>query len=101
MKFRPYDVNQTKLVNLDYRKLLGEDSDTTEQIFVCDLMITKNSTTALEAIALGKPLIVLNLSGKHDISDYVASGVAQGVYKSSELQRIVEKLLADGTKLKK
>jgi len=27
MKFRPYDVNQTKLVNLDYRKLLGEDSD--------------------------------------------------------------------------
>lgn len=27
MKFRPYNVNQTKLVNLDYRKLLGEDSD--------------------------------------------------------------------------
>ena len=27
MKFRPYDVNQTKLVNLDYRKLLGEDSE--------------------------------------------------------------------------
>jgi len=27
MKFRPYDINQTKLVNLDYRKLLGEDSD--------------------------------------------------------------------------
>lgn len=27
MKFRPYNVNQTKLVNLDYRKLLGEESD--------------------------------------------------------------------------
>ncbi len=27
MKFRPYDTNQTKFVNLDYRKILGEDSD--------------------------------------------------------------------------
>lgn len=27
MKFRPYDQSQTKFVNLNYRKLLGEDSD--------------------------------------------------------------------------
>ena len=27
MKFRPYNTNQTKFVNLDYRKILGEDSD--------------------------------------------------------------------------
>ena len=27
MKFRSYDTNQTKFVNLDYRKILGEDSD--------------------------------------------------------------------------
>jgi transposase len=27
MKFRPYDQAQTKFVNLDYRKILGEDSD--------------------------------------------------------------------------
>jgi transposase len=27
MKFRKYDQAQTKFVNLDYRKILGEDSD--------------------------------------------------------------------------
>ena len=27
MKFRPYDTKQTKFVNLDYRKILGEDSE--------------------------------------------------------------------------
>lgn len=27
MKFRSYNTNQTKFVNLDYRKILGEDSD--------------------------------------------------------------------------
>jgi transposase len=27
MKFRPYDTNQTKFVNLDYRKILSEDSE--------------------------------------------------------------------------
>ena len=27
MKFRPYDQTQTKFVNLNYRKILGEDSD--------------------------------------------------------------------------
>ena len=27
MKFRPYDQTQTKFVNLNYREILGEDSD--------------------------------------------------------------------------
>lgn len=35
MKFRPYDVSQTKLVNLDYRKLLGEDSDAVNYSYYC------------------------------------------------------------------
>lgn len=78
-----------------------KDSDTYELLFVCDLMITKNSTTAMEAIALNKPVIILNLGGEPDVVDYVEQGVAFGVYKEEDLKPIIEKLLKDDTDLAK
>lgn len=77
------------------------DSDTYEQLFVCDLMITKNSTTTMEAIALNKPVIVLNLGGNPDVVDYVEQGVAFGVYKEEDLKLAIENLLKDDTELAK
>ena len=77
------------------------NSDTYEQLFICDLMITKNSTTAMEAIALNKPVIVLNLSGEPDVVDYVEQGVALGVYKEEDLKPAIEKLLKEDTDLAK
>lgn len=76
-----------------------KNSDTYEQIFICDLMITKTSTTAIEAVALNKPVIILNLSGNHDIIDYIKEGVALGVYKEEDLKQAIEKLLKDDTDL--
>jgi UDP-N-acetylglucosamine 2-epimerase len=73
--------------------------DTYEQIFICDLMITKTSTTAIEAVALNKPVIILNLSGNQDIIDYINEGVALGVYKEEDLKQAIEKLLKDDTDL--
>ena len=35
-------------------------------LYVSDLVITQNSTAGMEAVALGKPLIILNLSGESD-----------------------------------
>jgi len=70
-----------------------KDSDTYEQLFVCDLMITKNSTTAMEAIALNKPVIVLNLGEEPDVVDYVENGVALGVYKEDDLEPAINRLL--------
>lgn len=78
-----------------------KNSDIYEQLFVCDLMITKNSTTAMEAIALNKPVIVLNLSGEPDVVDYVEQGVALGVYKEDDLKPTIEKLLKDDSELAK
>ena len=78
-----------------------KDSDTYELLFVCDLMITKDSTTAMEAIALNKPVIVLNLGGEPDVVDYVEQGVAFGVYKEEDLKHAIEKLLKDDTELAK
>jgi|GEM_PF-1139741 len=76
-----------------------KDSDTYEQLYVCDLMITKNSTTAIEAVALGKPVIILNLSGKPDIVEYVNEGVALGVYKPGCLLPAIENLLKNDSEL--
>lgn len=63
--------------------ILGKDVDTNLLLSLCDLLITKNSTTALEATILDKPIIILNLSGKPDKVDYVNEGIALGVYESA------------------
>ncbi len=79
--------------------MASKDSDTYELLFVCDLMITKSSATAMEAVALDKPVVILNLSGDSDIVDYVGQGVALGVYKEDDLRPAVMKLLKDDTEL--
>ena len=76
-----------------------KESDTYEQIFVSDLMIARHSTTAMEAVALNKPVIILNLSGEPDPVDYVEEGVAVGVYKEEDLKPAIEKLLKDDSDL--
>ena len=79
--------------------LTPKSSDTYEQLFVCDVMMTKNSTTAMEAIALDKPVVVLNLSGEPDVVDYVPEGVALGVYREEDLNPTLLTLLKDSSKL--
>jgi UDP-N-acetylglucosamine:LPS N-acetylglucosamine transferase len=79
--------------------LTPKDSDTYELLFICDLMITKTSTTAMEAVALNKPVIILNLSGEPDPVEYVKEGVALGVYKEEDLKSAIEKLLRDDSEL--
>jgi len=76
-----------------------ENSDTYEQLYVCDVLLTKTSTVAVEAVALNTPVIVLNLSGDPDVVDYVKEGVALGVYKEEDLHPVIEKLLEDDTEL--
>jgi len=78
-----------------------KNSDTYEQLFVCDLMITRHSTTAMEAVALKKPVVILNLSGEPDLVEYVEEGVALGVYKEEDLEPTIEKLLEDDSELTK
>jgi len=56
-----------------------------ELLYVCDVMITKASTTANEAAILNKPIVVLNLSGEPDAMPYVEKGIALGVYRKEGL----------------
>ncbi len=75
--------------------IVGGEVDTYALLYACDLMITKTSATAMEAVALNKPVIILNLSGESDIVEYVADRVASGVYQEEDLKPAIEKLLKD------
>ena len=75
--------------------IVPKSSNTYEQIFVCDLLITRHSTTAMEAVTLNKPVIVLNLDDGTDYAGYVKEGVARGVYKEEDLATAIKELLQD------
>jgi hypothetical protein len=79
--------------------LTPKSSDMYEQLFVCDVMMTKNSTTAMEAVALNKPIVVLNLSEEPDVVDYVQKGVALGVYREEDLKSTLLILLRGSPEL--
>lgn len=77
------------------------NSDIYELLYFCNLMITKNSTTTIEALALNKPVIVLNLGDEPDVMDYVKKGVALGVYKEDELKISIETMIKNDLDLTK
>jgi len=64
-------------------------------LWVADVVVTQMSTTGQEALMLGKPLVVVNLSGKPDSIPYVAYGAALGVYHAGDLSDAIERALAD------
>jgi len=55
-------------------------ADTTEMVYVSDVLINKFSTTGHEAIAFHKPMIIMDFSEKQDIAEYVHEGVGIPVY---------------------
>ncbi len=98
IKLHPGEDQNAPLYKMhgDYKPLiLDRGYDTYSLIFVCDILITKNSTTALEAALLEKPVIILNLSGEPDRVNYVQEGIAVGVYEPADLVSAVKSLLDD------
>ncbi|MFA5294502.1 MAG: CDP-glycerol glycerophosphotransferase family protein [Methanoregulaceae archaeon] len=82
--------------------LLQKKFSTNLLILCCDVMITKNSITGVEALIMEKPVIVLNLMGEPDSVDYVHEGVAKGVYQEGDLfaaiKEVLEKTSSDDEK---
>jgi len=78
----------------DFRPLIfGKEADTNELLYISDIMVTKNSTTAMEAVVLDVPIIILNLSGEPDIVNYVKEGVALGAYNEKEFSEEIKYFL--------
>jgi UDP-N-acetylglucosamine 2-epimerase len=65
--------------------IIIKDIDPYQLLLVCEVLITRESTIALEAMMLDKPVITINLTGKPDLRPYAKSGAAVGVYDSKDV----------------
>jgi len=65
----------------------------------CDMLITKGSTTAFEALVVEKPLVILNLSGEPDENHYVQEGLAKGVYQEDKLVTMIKEIFEENDRL--
>lgn len=81
--------------------LPSNNADPYELLFACDVLITKYSTTAIEAIAMNKPVVIINLSGQPNLIDVVDKRVAMGVYREDDLQPVLTSILKDNMLLKR
>jgi len=73
--------------------ILPPKSETNAAIHACDLFIAVHSTTIIEALLLGKLVIVVNFSKSPDILPWVQEGAVLGVYDPQELAPVIKKAL--------
>lgn len=73
----------------------GWGSFTFELLYAADLVITHYCTTAIEAIMLNKPLIIIDFGGGLTVVPYIESGAAIGIDKQDALTSAIEKALYD------
>ena len=64
-------------------------------LWASDVLVTIHSAIAMEAIALGKPVITVNLTGMPDLYPYAHTGAAIGVYRREDLPRALNAVLKD------
>ena len=69
------------------------DIDLAATLAVADLVVTVNSTVALEAMALGVPALALNLPNY--LSPFVEAGVMLGCASPAEVAPVLHRFLAD------
>jgi CDP-glycerol glycerophosphotransferase (TagB/SpsB family) len=89
------DGKLTRRLNAEYGKLaiITKNTNLHELILASDVLVTVHSTTGLEAMLLGKPVLVINLTGKPDMMPYVESGAALGVYDENDILGTLEEIL--------
>jgi UDP-N-acetylglucosamine 2-epimerase len=75
--------------------VITKDASIYEVLYVCDLVITGFSATALDAMMLDKPVITVNLTGMEDPIPFAESGAAIGVHNEKNLIKALEKGLYD------
>jgi glycosyltransferase involved in cell wall biosynthesis len=72
-----------------------KDIDLSVLISHCELLITKHSTTALEAMMVDKPVVTINLTGEPDPITYAQEGASLGVYHKDDIKPAILKALHD------
>jgi len=85
--------NIAKEVGIDV--IIIKNINLLELLFACDLMMTFNSTVAIEAMILDKPVITVNLTSYPDEMPFAESGAAIGVYKKEDIKLTITKVFRD------
>lgn len=96
IKLHPAEQQEASLYkqNNSYVPLVVKgNKNISELLYICDVLITKSSTTTIEAAILNKPIIILNLSEKPNHVPYVEKGVALGVYNKEDLVSTIKDAL--------
>lgn len=81
--------------------LMPSDSNTTELIYVSDLVIIKDSTVGEEAVIFHKPLIQLYFSRDNIIRYYVNKGIAADVNTAGCLLDVINSLFSSESPITK
>ena len=81
--------------DLGFEVPVYRDVDLHEVLGAADAAITTYSSTGLDALILGKPLIVFDLFNKVEPVPYVGSGAALGVYSPKDLRSAILAVLQD------
>jgi len=76
-------------------KLCYNEIDIYSLIHAADLIVTINSTAALEAVLMHKPLVTLNYIGEPEYLPFTEYGVALGVYDERQLNDVIKYALYD------
>lgn len=75
-------------------KIFDGNANLYDLLVDCDILLTKTSTTAIEAAVIGKDVIVMDFS-KGELNPYVKTGIAAGVFSEGELTQAVDNLMHD------
>ena len=81
--------------NCDKNIVVMKDINIFDLIYICDLLITRWSTCALEAILLDKLVMTINLGAAPDPFPYAENNVALGVYREEDIMPSLRKILYD------
>jgi len=86
-----------KLVDEKDRKIIKiiDKIDIRELIKISDLVIITETTVGLEAIAMGKPVLMINLTKRESLIPYVENGVAAGIHDTGEIENAIKRVLDD------
>lgn len=82
------------------KTIVTKYKDTEELIVASVGVITFFSTTALDAVILGKPLLLVNLSDDKNFLPFVKMGAAFGAYNKTEISSAFKSLIYDFSKIK-
>ncbi|MDH7488015.1 MAG: CDP-glycerol glycerophosphotransferase family protein [Anaerolineae bacterium] len=75
---------------------MTRDADVMSLLWRADVLVTLISSTALEAIALGKPVVLLDLGIMPEPIPYSETGAALRAQSAQELTRRLREVLQDG-----